>query len=299
MTLDLYGPFLEQTAEECFLCSGNGSNLKEKTFIKQRFHPKNNGENFKLHKQIAKLMEEIPGLEGDCETAIGTTCKLVVHALVTTYNSEMTMDGVDIKELLHCKRGQRGPWKKVYSWLHDFKFPRWRSDFIWQTWQDQAPFNQDWICFCEKDCRGMRVPTPLPPSNQIEMNKPLIMHINLDHSEQYLLLLNRGKDKQGKETKYLVCPSQAFAPQIEPIRNLKCLPLSGAMLPEIIFNATGEEEYLGIVVNNIPENIPWLNPNPQEPAPQWDKVRIYQLWQELEQQAVCQFFYQSFEVVSP
>lgn len=300
MTLDLYGTFLEQITHECFPCGVQERNLREKAFFKLRFHPNNNGENYQQHTQIAKLMEKIPGLEGDCVTAIGTTCQNVVHTIAEKYDLEMRQDGVDVDSLFNREKGQKGAWKEVYPWLQSYKFPRWRTDFIWQIWQQQAQSNRDWIHFGEYDCqtRKLVVPTPPPPSNQIQMNKSLKMQIELEYLDRYLLLLNRGKDEQDTETKYLICPSQAFAPQLEIIGNLRYLPQSEAMCTEIKFDAAGKEEYIGIVVNKIPDHISWLNPNPQEPTPIWDGVRIYELWQELEKQADCQFFYQSFEIVS-
>lgn len=297
MTVDLHDNFLEQITDECFSSGGQERNLREKTFLKLRFHPNHNGDNFKQHIEIAKLMEKTPGLEGDCTAGINTTCQNVVRTITQQYDLEMRNNDVNVDSLLNGERGKKGAWQIVYTWLKEYKFPRWRTDWIWQTWQKQAQSKRDWIHFDKYDCRrGMVV--PIPPSNQIEMNKPLIMQIKLEHLERYLLLLNRGKDDNNNETKYLVCPSQAFAPKLEPVANLRYLPQSGAMCQEIQFNAAGREEYIGIIVDKMVENVTWLNPSPQEPAPIWDEVRIYELWQELEKQANCQFFYQSFEVVA-
>jgi len=297
MTMDLYDNFLEQITDECFSSGVQERNLREKIFLKLRFHPNNNGDNFKQHIEIAGLMEKTPGLEGDCKKAINTTCQNVVRTIARQYESEITGDGIEVASLVNGKRGQKGAWEKVYNWLSKQKFPRWRTDFIWHTWQKKAQSRRDWLSFGESNAqRGMVV--PIPPSSKIKTNKPLIMQIELEHSESYLLLLNRGKYQQNKETKYLVCPSQAFAPKPEPVANLRYLPQSGAICQEIQFDAAGKEEYIGIIVDKIPENIAWLNPNPQEPAPHWDESRIFELWQQLETQQSYQVFFQSFEIVS-
>jgi hypothetical protein len=109
-------------------------------------------------------------------------------------------------------------------------------------------------------------------------------------------LLNRGKSDQGEETSYLICPSQAFAPMLQPISNKFSLPQIEAAFGAIEFDAPGTEEYIGIVVKTKPDNR-FLQSivKPDDSLPIWG-VGIYQLWQELEKQAGCQVFYQSFEV---
>ncbi|AFY78290.1 hypothetical protein Ple7327_3058 [Pleurocapsa sp. PCC 7327] len=291
--------FLEEINNDCFPSNGvRQRRIREKAFFSLRFHPDNQK---LLHTKIAQKMEKLPGLEGDCSTSINTTCQNVVRAIATQYDSEMRADGVDVDCLLRGERGRGGAWEKVYTWLHNYKYPRWRSHWIWQVLKDKAqPNNRDWLSFHKEDPRrGLKVPVPISRyNNQIEINKPLVMQIDIQHSDGYLLLLNHGRDKCGSQTKYLVCPSQAFAPRLEPIANLRYLPQSGAMCKEIEFDAEGTEEYIGVVVNQIPEQLDWLKPSEREPAPIWNEARIYKLWQELEKQSDYQVFYQSFELVA-
>jgi hypothetical protein len=288
--------FLEEINNECFPSNSvRQRKIREKTFLSLRFHPDNQE---LLHTEIAQKMEKIPGLEGDCATSINTTCQNVVRAMATQYDSEMRADGIDVDCLLKGERGRGGAWEKVYTWLHNYKYPRWRAQWIWQAFKKKAqPHNRHWLSFqvCDST-RGMIV--PLPREEGIEIQKPLVMKLDIEHSEGYLLLLNRGSDDCGSQTRYLVCPSQAFAPKLEPITNLLFLPQPGAMCREIKFDAIGEEEYIGIVVNEIPEHLTWLKPNEYEPAPIWDDARIYELWQEIEQRSDCQIFYQSFKTVA-
>lgn len=138
--LNLTAIFIQQITDESFPRTVQQRHVREKAFLGLRFHPDNVD---KQQRQIAKEMEEISGLEGDCQTSIGTTSQNVVRAVVQRYEAEMRATGVDVDCLLHGQRGQRGPWEKVYSWLYTHKFPQWRLNWIWQTWQQQAQPNHN------------------------------------------------------------------------------------------------------------------------------------------------------------
>jgi hypothetical protein len=297
MMPDLTQIFLEQITNECFPSGVQTRNPRERTFLSLRFHPDNRE---KQHIEIARKMCAFLG-EGDYARAIGTTCQNVVRAIAEHYGLEMTEDGFDPNSLLQGERGQRGSWLEVYTWLNEYKFPRWRTaDRIWEELQRQAQSRSNWMSFHDYipiERRGAVIPPPIV-NNRIEINKHLQSQIDFKDEDRYLLLLNRGLDERGAQTRYLFCPSSAFAPQIQPIVNLLYLPQPGAMSPDIKFDSVGTEEYIGILVREIPiEQLPWLNPNCQEPAPILDADRLYQLWLELEQQPDSQLYYQSFNVV--
>jgi hypothetical protein len=288
--------FLEQIANDCFPCCVQTKKTKERAFLTLRFHPENRE---KQHTDIAKYMCNLLG-KGDYTTSIGTICKNVVQKITQQYQIEMTADFVDVDSLLKGTRGQHGAWEKVYTWLDAKKLPRWRSEYIWQKWQNQAQLRSNWIIFSDYSLitKGAKIP-PAVVNNRIQINKPLLLQIDLKDEDGYLLLLNRGVDEKGVQTRYLFCPSAAFAPQIKPIAKLQYLPQPGAMSPDIQFDRVGIEEYIGILLKEIPtERLSWLTPTTAEPAPIWDDDRLYQLWIELEQQPDPQLYYQSFNVVN-
>jgi hypothetical protein len=300
--------FLEEIANQSFPQGLRQEKVREREFLLRRFHPDNCNQGFKKHTEIAQAMsKEVPSLKDqDLTNSITTTCQNVVRAIVEKYEPKMKADGIDVDSFSKGEVGQKGHWQKIYNWLHNQLFPRWRTERIWQTWQQQANPNRDWINFEEIkiDKRtGLRMPMRKPesvPRNQIEIKKPLQIKIELDNQDCYLLLLNRGWNSEGEETtRYLLCPSYAFAPKLEPIKRFLFLPQDGAQEQQIEFDATGKDDYIGIVLRQEPNYFDWMMPNKHNTAPSWNETHIYQLWQELEQQSDWQVFYQSFAIVEP
>jgi hypothetical protein len=292
---DLYQTFLQHITDDCFPSSVQTKSPRERAFLKLRFHPDNRE---KAHTDIAQDMREI--LKGeDCASAIGTTCQNVVREIAKRYEQAMTADGVEIDCLLQGEKGKKGAWEKVYTWLETKQFPRWRTGYIWQEWRDRSRAT-NWMSFHTNtlESRGLVVPPPIA-NNKIERDKSLIMQIEIADKDRYLLLLNRGSTPEGSETRYVMSPSAAFAPQIEPVASLKYLPQEGARCRDIQFDSVGREEYIGILLDRLPlDRLSWLNPSEGEPAPIWDDDRLYQLWLELEQQGDRGLYYQSFDVVN-
>ncbi|WP_336622324.1 hypothetical protein [Chlorogloeopsis sp. ULAP01] len=162
--------------------------------------------------------------------------------------------------------------------------------------------SQVWIQFCDRPAgytsKGMKIPQILPKET-IPINTPLSLKINLDCPGSYLLLFNRGQDKQGNITKYLVTPSQAFAPSYQLLEKSILIPQQDAILYEdgIEFDAEGKEEYIGIVIDN-PLNLPWLNPDTDNPALEWQGKHLKEVWEQLHAQDKWRVFYRNFNVIS-
>ncbi len=293
--------FLEEINRSCFPVNGGGNKkIREQAFLKRRFHPNNYQPEVKQHKEIARQIKK--ELNIDCQSAIGTTCQNVIRALVKQYGTEMKSDGVDVDCLVNGEKGKKGAWKIVYNWLHEDKFPRWlrqEKNSVWQAWRTEAQPDIARISFNEHDdnYRGM---TGKPrQEEQIYLNRDYSMAIELDrYSDYYLLLLNRGQTRQGEETKYLVCPSPAFAPHLQTVEAQFILPQPGSEFEVINFDELGREEYLGILVKKE-SNLPaWMSLTEEEVLPTWDELRMYELWQEINKQGDYQIFYQSFDVIN-
>jgi hypothetical protein len=296
----LIDKFLEEINSSCFPVNGGGNKkIREQAFLKKRFDPKNYEPKLIQHTELARQINE--ELNEKCESAIGTTCQNVVRALVEQYRSEMTTDGVDVDCLVKGSKGQKGAWEIGYRWLHDLKFPRWltqEKNRVWQAWKTEAKPDVAKVCFNEvsDSCRGMTGKSR--HKEQIYLDRDYSMTIELDqYSDYYLLLLNQGQTYQGKETKYLVCPSPAFAPHLQPVKVRFTLPQSGSQFDVINFDEPGREEYLGILVKERPNLPDWMIEAEEDVLQTWDELRIYQLWQEINKQRDYQIFYQSFEVI--
>ncbi|NEP32766.1 MULTISPECIES: hypothetical protein [Moorena] len=111
------------------------------------------------------------------------------------------------------------------------------------------------------------------------------------------MLLNRGIDNKDVVTNYVVCPSQAFAPDNRLTQKKMLMPQSGAMCEEITFDTVGQEEFLAIVLEDSLD-FPWLTPNQEEPVPIWNPERLKELWARLAGDSNnWQAFYRSFQVV--
>lgn len=326
--------FLEEIADRCFPKGLKEAKVREREFLLRRFHTDNSNQRFKKHTEIAQAMsDEIPSLKGlDLKKSIPTTCQNVVRTIARKYEAQMIADGMNPSCFFKGEAGHDGYWEKIYHWLHDKQFPRWRMERIWQIWRQQANPKQDWISFDELEIdpatgslrnsgkmpikkigtdfskMPMKIPESVPiPRTEIEINKPFRIRIELDNNNEcYFLLLNRGWDSQEKEaTRCLLCPSQAFAPEIEPFQRFLFLPQKvkegtyEKLQDKMEFDATGRDEYIGIVLLQKPNYLDWMIPSKHNVVPSWNETQIYKLWQELEQQSDWQVFYQSFELVNP
>ncbi len=302
--MDWQDLFLQHVKQECWLSALNRKERREREQVcfPLRFHP----HNWQLtHRDIAAKMKENPDLKGEFGTSIDTTIKNVVADIVQQYRTEMEADKVNLEDVLRSPRGTKfSPWGEVYQWLWEFQFPRWQMDYIWHSWKEKAVRKDDWIWFSqpgEEIHKAMKVP-PKKEQPKIKVDTPLYLNLNLKYPNRYLLLLNRGLDTN---TNYVVCPSQAFAPQFQLSEDIILMPQERAMLQEIEFDAAGKEEYLAIVTDSsligssTPEeaSFSWLVPREEDPAPSWDAGGLLQLWNQLESTGSWQVFYRCFDVV--
>lgn len=298
----LIAKFLEEINSDCFPVNGGGNKkIREQAFLKKRFDPKNYEPKLIRHQEIAQQINKELNNE-NCQSAIGTTCQNVVRALVEQYGSEMTTDGIYVDCLVNGSKGQKGAWEIGYRWLYDKKFPRWltqEKNRVWQAWKVEAKPDVAIISFKEISgiCKAMTGKSR--PKEQIYLNQDYSMEIQLKQdSDYYLLLLNRGQSCQGEETKYLVCPSPAFAPHLQAVTAQFTLPQPGAEFEMINFDEPGREEYLGILLKEKPDLPSFMTDTEENILPTWNESDIYKLWQEISKQEDYQVFYQSFEVVN-
>lgn len=285
------GKFIQAKEKELFSEDGRGSKRIEKLLFSLRFHPDNY---HRQHREIATEINEL--LKVSCLTAIGNHIKNVLKTIVTKHQKQMEADGLDTVAILNPKPGAHGAWKRVYQWLWKQEFPRWLTDWWWSKLQDKAEVTTNWLQFTPLnnqpfDDRGLSIVLPEPkPKAKIMANTPYYMQLNLPHPNRYLLLFNRGLN-----TRYCLCPSQAFAPINKLPREKIKLPQDGAMCPDIRFDDVRKEEFLAILVEEE-VNLPWLVPSESNPAPEWNGEKLQELWKSLEKQD-WQVFYQDVEVV--
>ena len=294
--------FLQQISQEIF--PGNCPPEVQSHLLKERFHQ----DNYRLkHTEIGKNLSQT--LKGDCESGINQFLKEVIKKLYRTYEDELTQDDITIEMLGLCdnnrhgrkKDKQQSPWQVLYKWLWQSKYPRWQQDYLWDEWKNKAKVNSSWIQFSnyssDYTCKGHVVPKPAAKPS-IPVNTPLNLEIALDTPGSYLYLFNRGEDTQGNTTKYVISPSQAFAPNCRLMEKITLMPQQGAMCEDvgIQFDALGKEEYLGIVVDE-PLDLPELTPDPINPALEWQGEHLERVWEKLRNKN-WQVFYRDFEVVS-
>jgi hypothetical protein len=209
----------------------------------------------------------------------------------------MEADGIDLSQLQAEKGGQKQkqktPWQVVYDWLWETEFPRWQGQQIWQSWVEKANKHREWLRFeppeivTELGTRGMKKNNqPLPPQ-KITVNREYKAVVDL---EKYLhrpwLFLNWG-DNGG----LVVSPSQNFAPTPQITRHPLLLPQPEAEENTIEFETASKEEFIAIVLND-PIDLPWF----KQPIPEWDGLRLGELWEELEKQPEWFVFYRAIEV---
>lgn len=295
--------FLDYISKQIF--PGNvPPELQHRTFL-ERFNPNN----YSLKTtEIAKGLTEMQP-EKDYISGINQHIKAVIEKIDRIFRDQLDRDGITQQQLgVGNQKGTPGrktsktasPWQIAYKWLWEKKYYSWLQDYIWEDWQQRAQKNLDWIEFCDAPSqyasKGMKIPQPLPKEN-LPINTPLSLKINLDNSGSYLLLFNRGLNAQGNTTKYLVAPSQAFAPSYQLTQKSTFIPLQDAMCEDIQFDTVGKEEYIGIVIDKA-LNLPWLNPNPENPVLEWQGKHLEQLWQQLHTLDNWRIFYRDFNVVS-
>lgn len=304
-------PFLEKEYLECISKQIFPGNVRPEfqywTFI-QRFDPNNYYlKSIDIAKGLVQMKQDI---DENYVSGINQHIKEVIKKLDRVFRDELAQDGITEEQLgLGQKRDpgrysadMKSPWQIAYEWLWEIKYSRWLQDYIWNNWKQRAQTNIEWIQFCDRPAgyasKGMKIPQALPKET-IPINTPLSLKINFERPGSYLILFNRGQDKQGNTTKYLVTPSQAFAPSYQLLEKTILIPQQDAILYEdgIEFDTEGKEEYIGIVIDN-PLNLPWLNPDPDNPALEWQGKHLKEVWEQLRAQDNWRVFYRDFNVVS-
>lgn len=300
--------FLNHIAEEIFVDNA----LTQEDIFKYRFNPKYEKYPHSYKSKLDIKAKAKKGIADVIELELGIKCQFSIHQEVgeviqkiyRTYQKEMEQDGIT-EEQLKGKRGGGGgenaPWKVVYRWLWNDKYPRWSQGYIWDSWKERAENNRDWIQFSDRPdgSKAMVIPAP-KPKETLPVNTPLNLAIDIDSPGSYILLFNRGRDKkEDKVTKYLVAPSQAFAPSYELSSEATLMPQKDSMMHEhgIKFDAESEEEYMGIVIDD-PLDLPWLNPDLENPVLEWQGKHLNELWEQLHREGNWRVFYRDFDVVA-
>ncbi|MCU0543070.1 MAG: hypothetical protein MUE44_13010 [Oscillatoriaceae cyanobacterium Prado104] len=273
------------------------------TFI-ERFNPNNCD---LKSTEIAEALYHREGKKG-YTSGFNQHLKEVIKKIDGKFRQQLERDGLTQQQLGLGEKGNPGrytanaksPWQIAYQWLWEIEYYRWLTDYIWDNWKQRASSNADWIQFCDRPTKyapkGMKIPQPLPKET-IPINTPLSLNINLDSPGSYLLLFNRGSDERGNTTQYLVTPSQAFAPSYQLVEKSTSLPLENAMCEDIQFDTIGKEEYIGIVIDKA-VNLPWLNPDPENPVLEWQGKHLEQVWELLCDRDNWRVFYRDFNVAS-
>ncbi len=295
-----YANFLDDLATILFKDDVNGSKPEKECFFKLRFHPDNyNIDNKNNQETEDDLLRLIKKQLGYGQNNIQRLQAEVIKNLIKIYEKELIDDQIDIEGLQKLTPGQKGTWKKVYTWLREYKFSRWEVDQIWQRFQTQTGLQQNWIEFSPDGERAMVWKDPQPNSAKIPCNQPLQMKINLEYPNHYFLLFNKGFT-----SRFLVCPSLAFAPTNKISESPIILPQMGSIAFKnqiaIEFNQPGIEEYLGIV-SEFPLNLEALNRIKDQQFPSVKPELMLELWQQFEKQNITRWhiFYQKFEVLPP
>ncbi|MBD2481853.1 hypothetical protein [Planktothrix sp. FACHB-1365] len=294
-----YASFLDELATILFKDDVTVNKREKECFFKLRFHPDNyNICNKSSDPQKDSLLKLIKQQLGYCQDNIQRLQNEVIeNYLIKIHEKELIQDQVNIAALINRRKGEKGIWQQVYHWLHDKKFPRWQFNQLWEQFKHQGNPQLDWIKFAPT-VRGMYWEEPVNSTPTIPCNEPLRMELNLNYPDRYLLLLNR---ELNTNTRFLVCPSLAFAPDNKIDQPPILLPQMGSIATQknrfIKFDGEGVEEYLGIV-SEKPIEIEGLTRNPKQQFPILEDDILNQLWQQLQQQN-WQVFYQSFQVVKP
>ncbi|MEM9541670.1 MAG: hypothetical protein AAGA60_19510 [Cyanobacteria bacterium P01_E01_bin.42] len=264
--------FLEAMATRfCFYST------RRKVFI-QRFLEKNAGKDYG---ELGKLDE--------------------LHLTAVNIRDHLKIICNTIAEKTGCNYGDRkkGFWEEAKAHLREKVYPEWQKqrqpevkslDELWRNFVSKARRDLHWIQFnpMQTDIKGIK--ELRQSSAKIPLDVPSAIALNLPYPGQSLLLFNRGRD-----TRYCLCPSRAFAPQFVLENGVVSLPQEGAEHRQITFDTVGKEEFLAIVLPQ-PLALSWLDTQGEESAPILDRVKLSQVWEHLQQQENWQAFYQEFEV---
>lgn len=301
--ISLEKEYLDKIAEQIFPTHGRSE--KQYELFKERFYP-NNYEC--SNTEIAKGLSQRYKQTIDYETGLPQNIKEIIKKINNVFREELEADGIT-EDLIGCGKQQgapgrrsaqtKSPWQIVYQWLWGDQYSLWLQDYIWESWKQTAQTSRNWLKFnplsSEYASKGIKIP-PRISKKRIPAHTPLNLKIEIDCSQSYLILFNLGKTLQGEMTKYLITPSQAFAPHYQLRDKNLFIPQEDALCEDLQFNTEGIEEFMAIVIDR-PLTLPWLNPNSEDPAFKWQGKHLGQLWKELKSgQYQWQIFYYDVNV---
>jgi hypothetical protein len=280
--------FIEQLTGELF--PGRRHSEAQKLCFQLRFHPLYREEN---HDKIAKtISKKLNG--GFSESSIAPTVSDVVQKLRGKFEENMKADGVPV-DRLNAGKGRPqdiSPWEIVYNWLWETEFPR-RGWALSQEIATCALEELQMQPVAEDTSRDWENDIPEVCGNTIQKGKPYRLQVELQQ-QGCLLLINQGVSG----TKYLLCPSKAFAPVCEiGAAAPMALPQKEALKKTpLTFGAAGDEFFLAIVTEQ-PLKLSWVRPesNPKDETA-ISEERLREIFQKVAQQPSCQVFYRTFAV---
>lgn len=295
--------FLEYIAEQIFL--GNARSEFQYSIFVERFNPNN----YPLKiTDIAKGLNKM-NIPKNYSSGVNQHLKEVIIKIFNNFKNELIANGITENHIgLGKNKGKKGriksseksPWQIVYDWLWEKKYFLWSQDYIWKIWKEKAKNNRhhEWIQFSEINSEETPKAIKIPQGRKetLPMDTPLKIKIDLDYPGGYLLLLNVAQNKQGEISRYLLTPSQAFAPSYQLIENSISIPQQDAMSPEIKFEAEGKEEFVGIVIDDALD-LPWLDTDKENPILEWQGEHLIDLWQKWSNKHNWHILYRNFEVM--
>ncbi len=280
--------FIEEMTGVLF--SGSKASEAQRLCFQLRFHPRNCG---KEHPKIGEEMKQkLNG--GFKEDSIFPMVSDVVQKVRGKFEDNMKADGVPVDKLNAGKGRPQGtsPWEIVYHWLWETEFPRrgWALSTQIATCALEELQMQP---VAEDTRRDWEDDIPEVCGNTIQKGKPYRLQVELQQ-QGCLLLINQGVSG----TKYLLCPSKAFAPVCEiGTAAPMALPQKEALKKTpLTFGAAGDEFFLAIVTEQ-PLQLSWVRPecHPKDEIDISDE-RLREIFQKVAQQPSCQVFYKTFAV---
>ena len=301
--MKLKDKFIEEQANKIF---GNNYSQKQYLGFTLRFDPDNVEEHIVPHKEIADKISDSLQTEGENfnQSSINQIIREVINKIYNTFSQELEQDGISRQIIQPHTNTRKNRWQILYHWLWDNKYPRW----LWDTLKQQAQKESDrqWIKFSDvgnsdENIRGIDIDTEEikqwkeQRQHLIHTNRPLTIQLDLQ-TGKYLILINRSIDYENNETRYLVAPSPAFAPNFRFSKLNQIIPQPEAICSDIKFRTPGIEEFIGILVDDK-FDFSFLNPNQDEAILQWSDEHLKEIGDRLDLIENWQVFYKKYTVV--
>ena len=301
--MKLKDKFLEEQANKIFR---NNYSQKQYLGFTLRFDTDNVEEHIIPHKEIAEKIADSLQTEGKNfnQSSINQIVREVINKIYNTFSQELEQDGIPRHIIQPHTNTRKNRWQILYHWLWDNKYPRW----LWDTLKQQAQQESDrqWIKFSDvgnldENSRGIDIYTEEikqwkeQRQHLIHKDRPLTIQINLQ-TGKHLILINRSQDYENNETRYLVVPSPAFAPNLRLSGLNQKIPQPEAICNDIKFRTPGIEEFIGILVDDK-FDFSFLDPNQDEAILQWSDEHLKEIGDHLDRIGNWQVFYKKYTVV--